>query len=71
MKCIKENCNLSFMSGNCGYCNVLEAFVFGMENNELKCSLPDKIVVMEKELNHYKCALDKVIMYHDDNGGID
>jgi len=67
MKCIKENCGLSYFSNNCGFCNVLDAFIFGVENNELKCSLPDKISQMEKELNHYKCALDKVIVYHAKN----
>ena len=71
MKCIKENCNLSIMSGNCGFCNVLDSFVFALEGNELKCSLPDKINEMEKELNHYKCALDKIIVYHAKNGGSD
>jgi len=65
MKCIKESCRMPYMSGNTGFCNELETFIFG---SEAECPLPDKILQLEKQLREYNCIMDKVIVYHAKNG---
>ena len=64
MKCIKEKCELSYISTGCGFCKELGTFVFG---DEPECVLDNKIAQMEKDLNKYKCLMDKIIIYHERN----
>jgi len=68
MKCIRNNCRMPHFSGDCGFCNKLETFIFG---SKAECPLPDKILQLEKQLREYNCILDKVIVYHAKNTNIE